>query len=266
MWYKILAAAIGGWRDQAFLDRRWFQPTLLWLPRLLRRRIALELLAHSPHYFIYQFTSIYPPSLPRREVLELENRRLTESRNALVRCLVASRVDKSKVVLDFGCGPGYLAHAISPLARQVIACDISRGVLACASMLNGANNLSYLISRSDDPLASVQTGTADLVTCFAVFQHLTRQQTATVLHELARCMRVGGWGILHFAVGEPIVTTTPTTLRSRYQLRFDYYSLPEAEALIREAGFTIETFRPTRELCAGTPDDIGLQHIALVRR
>lgn len=265
LWFKAATALVGGWRDQAFLDRSWVEPLLAHAPPRRREWLALQLLALSPHYFVYQWTTAYPADATRSQILRGERRRLQESREFLAQALLLPHLDADDVVLDLGCGPGFLTHALGKHCKQVIGVDVSRGALACADLINSGSNVEYLLSHGDG-FPAVGDMSVDMVCCFAVFQHLRRDQSADLLAEICRVLRPNGVAILHFAVGDSTKAKAPTGLRERYRLRFDYYSEGEIRDLVADAGLVIDVFSATHELAPNAPDDIGRQHTIIARR
>src|SRR5688572_28755083 len=96
-------ATMGG--SQNFLNRAWVPWLLRTTPGSARRRVALEILALSPHYFLT------PPSAEksRQEWLLAECERNRRSREELADSVLAPFLEPAATVLDYGCGPGFLA-------------------------------------------------------------------------------------------------------------------------------------------------------------
>jgi SAM-dependent methyltransferase len=116
--------------SQNFLGARWVERVVDGAPESARERVALRFLALSPHYFY-----------DRDLVAEASRNR--QSRQILADGLVVPHLAPDARVLDYGCGPGYLAAAVAGQAAHVAAVDISRGMLACARVLNGRPNVTY---------------------------------------------------------------------------------------------------------------------------
>ncbi|HEY7312042.1 MAG TPA: class I SAM-dependent methyltransferase [Gemmataceae bacterium] len=100
--------------------------------------------------------------MSRRQVLQKEYERNLLSRRELCDKLLRRYLRPDMTVLDFGCGPGFLAKAVSDHVQHVLAVDVSRDVLACAGALNGADNIRYLVNAAND-LAAVADASVDLV-------------------------------------------------------------------------------------------------------
>jgi 2-polyprenyl-3-methyl-5-hydroxy-6-metoxy-1,4-benzoquinol methylase len=116
----IARATWGG--SQNFLGAHWVEQAIGRCPARIRKHIALRFLALSPHYFY------------ARDI-RAEDARNRASRQRLAETLVPPRLSAGARVLDYGCGPGYLAYAVAAQAGHVDAVDISRGVLASARVL-----------------------------------------------------------------------------------------------------------------------------------
>ena len=135
--WSVLQLALAGSRSHAFLDRRYVAPLLAVIPGRYRRPAALRLLGLSPHYWIYQWCDFYPGEQTRSQVLWAEFHRNERSRVELADKLLRPYLPPAGTVLDFGCGPGFLARAVAGRSGRVVGVDVSRGVLACASVEPG---------------------------------------------------------------------------------------------------------------------------------
>jgi cyclopropane fatty-acyl-phospholipid synthase-like methyltransferase len=261
---------LAGSSDQAFLDHGWIGWLLDALPLSARRPVALRILGLSPHYFINQWTNAYPKGTKRTVVLDAEAERNRASRKQIVDDLLAPYLQPDMTVLDFGCGPGFLASQLAPHVRSVIAVDVSRGTIACARHLNAAANVAYLNNRSSD-LVVVPDNSVDLAISFAVFQHLTFEQSLRFLEEFHRVLRPGGSAICQFAVATLSDSTSSdrtndgSSFLDRYRLNFRMSSEDEVVGLIEKTGFSEILVSSVREV-AEIADDVGAQHLAVFRR
>jgi SAM-dependent methyltransferase len=252
----IIRAASGG--SQNFLGAPWVARLVESAPRPASERVALRMLALSPHYFYDRD-------------LRAESERNRRSRKALAQSLIAPHVSAETTVIDYGCGPGYLARAVAGLAGQVAAVDISPGVLACARVLNPAPNISYLRPAE----LARRLGQADLAYSFAVVQHLSTPALSAALQLLARSIRPGGTLLLHFAVtGEAGYRSEETWLadrsltgraRLRYGLNCFGRTSAELRAAVAAAGFTGVVTRWLAGDSVGD-DDISQQHLLTATR
>lgn len=268
--WKLARALIARSKQHAFLDRPWIGWLLGATPRRLRRPLALRLLSLSPHYWVYQWSSRYPVEYRRGAVLEHEFERNARSRRQICDALLRRFVRPTDAVLDFGCGPGFLARAISPHVARVVAADVSRGVIACARCLNPAPNLRYLANRASD-LSAVPNASIDLAYSFAVFQHLLLEQTEGFLREFARILKPGGRALYHTILkvpGADQYTGEPDSgrwLDRDVNLRMVYLSADEIRSLLARLGFVNVSIEPISSLC-DIDDDIGREHLVRFAR
>src|SRR5690349_19147085 len=126
-----------GRTPQSFLGAKWLRRILDRAPQNKKRIWALRLLSLSPHYFINPDDPKFR-GLRGDEYLEKAFQVGVESRQLIYDRIVKPHANPEDVVMDYGCGPGFLSRAIAPHVRQVYGCDISDGALACARVLNSA--------------------------------------------------------------------------------------------------------------------------------
>jgi cyclopropane fatty-acyl-phospholipid synthase-like methyltransferase len=156
-------------------------------PTRYRKWVALRVLALSPHYFWG------PP--------EAEAERNRRSRRQLAVDIVVPHLKGDDVVLDYGCGPGYMAAAVAGHAGRVDGVDVSDGALACARVLNSADNIRYLnvgassFRRAEHPY--------DLAYSLALAQHIDDATLGEVLANLRRALKPGGKLLMHVVIDAP---------------------------------------------------------------
>jgi SAM-dependent methyltransferase len=169
--------------------------------------------------------------------------------------------------VDYGCGPGYAAFHVARLAKRVIGCDISDGALACARVLNSADNIEYVTPRD---LANRQR-VADLVYSFALAQHVTDAVLSEILRAIHRLLRAKGTLLMHIVVNadgwrseSELVNDQSLAgrLRLKYGLNCFSRSPDQVLGLAKEAGFVdgelLSMARITR-----VDDDVAAQHLLL---
>jgi SAM-dependent methyltransferase len=255
----IIARAVSDGK-QNFLGARWAARVVDGSPSLIKERVALRLLSLSPHYFY------------DRDIGAEVNRN-RRSRQDLADALVGPHLTSEARILDYGCGPGYMACAVAERVRQVYAVDISSGVLACARALNTRSNITYL---TPDQLGK-RAGEVDLAYSFAVVQHLPTEVLVHVLELLARTIRKGGLLLVHFA--EPGQSgwrtedewTGDRSLLGRARLRYGLNcfgrSIDEMTALTQAAGFSdVEVQSLSQNNSISVKDDICSQQLLTARR
>src|ERR1017187_1205022 len=254
----IQLAASGS--SQNFLGAPWVASLVDTMPQPVRERAALRLLSFSPHYFY------------DRDI-RAEAERNRQSRRGLAQALIVPYLTPRARVIDYGCGPGYMAHAVAEMVGHVDAVDISPGVLACARALNGNTGVTSLtpgdLWRRD--------GQADLAYSFAVVQHMRTEALVGALRLIAAKIRPGGTLLMHFA--EPGQGGWRTQadwdadrslggrLKRRYGLNCFGRTSSEMTDLAAEHGFTDITVASLRgQLTVPGDDDITSQHMLTARR
>ena len=162
--------------------------------------------------------------------------------------------DPIRLALDIATGGGHTALVLSPLAKRVVASDITGPMLRVARdwlAENGAEN--GLFCQHDAGLMPFPEGTFDVVTCRLAPHHFA--DVGVFLHECVRVVRRGG----RVAVIDNV--TPPESLAVRFINAFERlrdrshnfeHSLPDWEAFFSTAGLRIEHRQQFR-----TPIDFG---------
>ncbi|MCE5302904.1 MAG: class I SAM-dependent methyltransferase [Planctomycetaceae bacterium] len=269
LWWRIGRFLLASSKDHAFLDRGWVSPLLRCVPRRFRAPLAMRLLSLSPHYWVYQWTNLYPKSASRREILMAEYDRNAVSRKEICDAVLLRFLNPAMTVMDFGCGPGFLAKAVSEHVAHVVASDVSRGVIACAREINGADNLEYVTNGLSD-LGNVADASLDLVYSFAVFQHLTKTQSMAFFREFARVLKPGAQAVCHVILKEPGEPRADDPsqggwITRRVNLRMVYFTPAEMTAALQEAGLRDVNIIPVSSL-GKVHDDIGKEQLMTFRR
>lgn len=163
-------------------------------------------------------------------------------RDLVQRFVDAVPADGGAVILDVACGPGIIAAALAPRAREVVAFDLTPEMLTkarerCAEA--GLNNVTFREGSATDlpfPGASFDT----VVTRLSIHHFLVPQQP---MAEMARVLKPGGTLVLADVVSseqpeESAVHNAIEILRDPSHVRM----LPASEltALIEGAGLAIE--------------------------
>jgi len=165
----------------------------------------------------------------------------------------------SRVVLDFGCGPGYLAVKVAKYSRLVYGVDISCGVIACAKYLNPANNLLYLVNNRND-LSMLGDSSVDLIYSFAVVQHLSEELFEKYLREFFRILTPKGKIICHIAIANGTPNIHDKELPKTFELYFTFRSFENVRRRIINTGFRELKFIPIKQI-SDVQDDIVEQHL-----
>jgi SAM-dependent methyltransferase len=258
-----VSAGTLGREEQSFLDAAWVRNLLAATPARWQERVALAVLGWSPHYF---YRDQQPAGLSRSAFLRRELDRNRGSRRVIGARLLTLTPDD--VVLDYGCGPGFMAPYVAGLAKTLYAVDISRGALACARILHGAGNIRYLHTSELDALP---VETIDLAYSIAVFQHMTDRALAGALAVIRRALRPGGRLVAHVVIDaagwrSETEWRQDASVIGRARMRYGLNCFGRREAdvgrLVTSAGFTDVQIRPIRELCPEPfADDVYDQHV-----
>lgn len=260
-----------GNREQTFLGARWIHLTLRLTPKRWKRSVALRFISLSPHYF---YRSSYNAQLSEADFLESEATRNASSRRAIFDAIIAKYLTPGATVLDYGCGPGYLAAATATMAAKVYACDIADGVIACAEVLNGLPNVKYaVIPKSGTiPLA---TGAVDLAYSFAVVQHVTDQVLTGILREIYRVLKPGAKFLCHVALDDETwksetVWRNDMSLKGRLKWHIGLHcfgrNAPSIARHFETAGFANLKIVPVADLGFTNGDDICSQHLCIAEK
>jgi len=221
------------------------------MPQRYKESFALWLLSLSPHYFYARDR-------------QAESRRNNDSRRLLVKDLLSDLLNPEMHVIDYGCGPGYMARAVAPLVASVEAVDLSPGALACARILNSAPNIVYETVTD----FGQRDLSADMAYSFAVVQHLTDEQVRIALSLLHRRLRSNGHLILHFARPDNGFKTASEwqqdrSIRGQLRLQLALHcfgrSYEEMERLLDETGFDVLEIGPLLGRTSGD-HDIASEH------
>lgn len=207
-------------------------------------------------------------NLPLLDYLEREFKRNEDSRKEIVEKLLKHYLSPSDCVIDFGCGPGFLAKAVSRHVSRVFACDISRGVIDCARILNSASNLEFCVldAGKANPF---EPGSIDLIYSFAVVQHVKEALFERALQAWFEALKPGGRLVFHVVIDAENWRSEADWSRDkslqgrvRYAVGLHCFSRtePECRVKVEGAGFKNVEIFPVNKI-AEIRDDIGMQHL-----
>lgn len=172
-------------------------------------------------------------------------------------------------VLDFGCGLGYLAREVAKYSKNVVAVDISYGVIACAKELNSSSNISYYVNDGKC-LSMLDGSTIDLIYSFAVVQHLSEELFEGILREFFRVLKSHGKVICHIALSDQPFTKSEHKINSfvtrfikkRILLDMHLRTIEDVRQKIIKAGFKEPNIILAKQICdIEIEDDIVKQHL-----
>jgi SAM-dependent methyltransferase len=247
--------------SQNFLGTWWAPLIIEKSPPRYRENLALRLLSLSPHYFFDVEERIWMPA----SVVLKEARRNASSRSRIADEVIRPYVGPTDSVVDYGCGPGYMAFRVARFAKRVIGCDISEGTLTCARVLNSAENIDYINSRQ---LAG-QHRIANLVYSFAVAQHVRDSVLSEILRAIRRILCPGGILLMHIVVNgagwkSESESLNDKSLRGRIRLKYGLNcfsrSPDQVLTLAQGAGFSDCRLMPMAQITR-VDDDVARQHL-----
>ncbi|MEP6672096.1 MAG: class I SAM-dependent methyltransferase [Chthoniobacter sp.] len=265
-WSVFVNTLTLGKEGQSFLGAGWVEGLLRLAPASYRRQMALTVLSWSPHYFYRGMNPEYS-RLSHAEFTAREFERNKSTREKLCAAVLRPSLGSDQVVLDYGCGPGFLARSVSPHVRQVYAVDLSAGVIECARILNGAPNITFLPTAQLD---EIPDAAVDLVYSFAVIQHVTDAVFREILATMLRKLKPGGQLLIHIVLddahwrreedwkGDRSVTGR---LRLKYALNCFRRTAADVTGMLESAGCREIVIRPMQEWCPEPFDDVCTQHL-----
>jgi 2-polyprenyl-3-methyl-5-hydroxy-6-metoxy-1,4-benzoquinol methylase len=255
--------AIQGKKSQTFLDAAWIKFLLKSTPQKYKKTAAMNVLALSPHYFIYSEVKA------RKPFLIGEYKRNYGSRQLLFKHVLANHISPGSVVMDYGCGPGFLAKIVAQRAKKVYAIDISDGVLLCADTINHRDNLAYL-NVFKNQTDSIPDNSIDLIYSFAVLQHVSADLVDGIFALFSKKLKANGKLLVQVQLkAENWKTEKEWTddtsvsgkLKYHYGLHAFSSSLSFYEEKLKKNGLKFLSLTEMKELLPSAFDDIYNQQL-----
>ena len=262
-----------GKEPQNFLGASWIQSFLKRVPSSKKRIWALRILSLSPHYFINPDQPEFK-GLSNDEYLEKAFQIATDSRRKINDHILNPYLKPDDAVLDYGCGPGFLAKAVSTHVRSVHALDISSGVLACSQILNAAPNIEY-ITAAENGLKTIADESIDVIYSFAVAQHLTDEILDSVLENCRKKLKPNGLLFLHIQLQQQGWRTeddwkSDQSVQGKIKYRYGLHCFWRTEEkyleMVANHGFGDAKIKPVKNLIVEDFDDIYHQHLLTARK
>ena len=255
-----------GKERQSFLGASWLVRLLRMAPDKNKRQLALTALSWSPHYFFRNMNPDYL-HMSHSEFTEKEFERNRSTREKLCSYLLLPHLKSTQVVMDYGCGPGFLANSVSRHVRTVYGIDLSRGVLECARILNSSPTVNYVHTTQ---LGRIEDCSVDLVYSFAVIQHVTDEVFMKILTDVHSKLKDGGEVAIHIVLDgdnwkREEDWRRDASLRGRMKWRYGLNCFKRNEQDVRRmleaADYQSIVIQPMRELCPEEFDDVCTQHL-----
>lgn len=271
---KLLTAVkwgvIRGKESQNFLGAKWIGTFLSKVSERKRRIWALRILALSPHYFLDREDPKYS-GMSNDEYLNATFDSLITSRENIYQKILKPNLLAEDVVLDYGCGPGLLARVTAPYVKKIFAIDISSGAIACAKIVNPAENIEYLVAN-DRGLEEISDQSVDVVYSFAVIQHLTDAVFEMVLENCRKKLKPKGRLVFHIQLTDEIWQTEDThkadsslTGKLKYEIGLHCFGRTEQEHIdiLSRHGFKDIQINKLEDLVPEFADEVNSQRILL---
>lgn len=257
---------------QSFIGAGWISLLLRLSPKKYKTRLALWVLSLSPHYFVSHSRRDYEKN-NYLEYLELERKRNEIGREKILQTLLLPYLEKMSVVIDYGCGAGFLAKHVSGIVDKVYACDISGGALECAGIINQSPNLIYLNVKSIEE--TIPDKSIDLAYSFAVIQHITDDALESILRVCYNKLKNKGTAVFHIPLAvegwksEKEWREDKTLFgRIKWKYGLNYFSRTQKQVtgLFEKYGFESIQLINIRDVCEDFFDNICNQQLFVARR
>ncbi|MBM7774751.1 ubiquinone/menaquinone biosynthesis C-methylase UbiE [Actinokineospora baliensis] len=106
------------------------------------------------------------------------------------RLVALAGIRRADLVVDIGCGPGYLAEQAALVAARVIGVDPSVEMIAQAQRRRGGPNREFEVGRAE--ALSMANNTVDVVVSALAVHHIPPAVRETAFTEMHRILKPGG--------------------------------------------------------------------------
>lgn len=259
-----------GSEPQTFLGAKWIPAFLKKIPASKKRIWALRILSLSPHYFINPGAPEFR-GMGNEEYLETIFQICFDSRINIYEKVFKSYMREDFTVLDYGCGPGYVAKAAAPFVEKIYAVDISTGAIACAKILNSAPNIEYIVA-DERGIKSIPDGGNDAVFSLHTVQHLTDEVFESYLETCREKLKPDGLLLLHIQLKDDVWHTekewkADKSLLGKIRYRYDLHCFGRTEQehfeLVSKHGFEDIKFEKFGDLLK---EDVHSQRLLIARK
>ena len=261
----VTTALTMGREHQNFIGAKWLSFLLKICPENKKRKLALRLLSLSPHYFYRDLNPEYK-NMPFKDFLEAEYERNRDSRRKICKLLLKPYLKSDYRILDYGCGAGFLAKAVSEYAKEVYAVDISGTVIQCAEILNNADNIKYSGVRTLPDF--IDDESLDIIYSIAVIQHVTDEVFIQILKNCSEKIKKNGKLLFHVQLEDSKWKTekewkSDVSVRGKIKLKYGLNCFSRTSGYFNESlskfGFKVLSIRNVESICGENFDDICKQ-------
>lgn len=131
-----------------------------------------------------------------------------------------AKLKPTDVVLDLGCGPGFIARAVAKRVAKVYCWDVNADMNNYARLKHGdalAYGLTSKANLTRSPLGALPDNSLDVLYAYAVFIHHDLYTFVSYFAELARKMRFNGRVYIQFLPGDAF-DPADSTFREHYNI------------------------------------------------
>ncbi|HIH96833.1 MAG TPA: methyltransferase domain-containing protein [Thermoplasmata archaeon] len=148
------------------------------------------------------------------------------------RAEIGSRcLDSADVILDIGCGEGYITNILKDKCKKIIGIDYSQEAVDIS-----INKFSLECYHMNCTSLKFESEVFDKVLCFEVLEHLTSLQAQKTLSEIHRVLKSDG-----LVIGSTPIRTTSVSTPSTYSHIYEH-SKQELEALLNKFFIEVKIF------------------------
>lgn len=262
-----------GKQPQNYLGASWIPPFLRAVRESKKSIWALRILSLSPHYFFDDENPKYK-GMSNKEYLEANFEVATASRENIYRKMLAPYLTIDSEVLDYGCGPGFLAKATASSAKKIYALDISSGAIECAKILNHAANIEYLVVGTGG-IDAIPNEQLDVAYSFAVVQHLTDEVFESVLDHINRKLKANGTLLLHIQLTDDVwkeeeVYQSDSSAKGRLKYRIGLHCFGRTEAqhidIVSKHGFEVQIIKKMEDIFSEHAEEVRSQRLLVAKK
>ena len=253
--------------EQNFLGAKWVPGFLGRLKGDSQKKWALRLLSMSPHYFI-DGTSTKRADETTDAFLNRVFDIIAGTRDEIYEKALSPYLSENDTVIDYGCGPGFVAAAVSPHVQKIYALDISDGALACGKILNGRENIEFVHANDADDV--IPNEGIDAIYSYAVVQHMTDAVFRSMLDNCARFIREKGRLILHVQLPDEVWKTESEwrkdeTAKGKLKFKYGLHCFGRTEEtfqeMLAEKGFNIIEIKEMEGLFGRSDIELASQRL-----